>query len=358
MVEQWDTESLSTYDGAGLFTQTPEGEEFHLTPVHTKTRFHTGAFFGWDTVSQHFAEEYYHGDTAAVLLPDSALPEGLNAQETREAYRALKGHMLRQEVYADDHTPQSSHPYSVTEHTYRVHLVQPLLTNRYAVFYAYECENLASHYERNPHDPRLSHQLTVEVDAFGHVTKSATVAYPRRVPTYDEQRQTLITYSENDVVNKPDEREWYRLGLPTETRTYELTNVPHARPLYTTDDVVAAVTTASEIAYEAELSGNAAQKRLIERVRTLYRDNMLRPLPRGQVDSLALPYGTYRLAFTPGLFTQVYGTRATSAMLSTEGRYQDLDGDGHWWIPSGHTFFSPDPITPDPAFARSHFYVP
>ena len=36
----------------------------------------------------------------------------------------------------------------------------------------------------------------------------------------------------------------------------------------------------------------------------------------------------------------------------------DLDGDGHWWIPSGHTFFSPDPITPDPAFARSHFYVP
>src|SRR5262249_35412687 len=125
-----------------------------------------------------------------------------------------------------------------------------------------------------------------------------------------------------------------------------------------TDDIVAAAATAAEITYEAEPSGTVAQKRLIERVCTLYRDNTLGLLPRGQVDSLALPDETYRLAFTPGLFTEGYGTRATSTMLSTEGRYQDLDGDSHWWIPSGHTFFSPDPITPDPAFARSHFYVP
>ena len=62
---------------------------------------------------------------------------------------------------------------------------------------------------------------------------------------------------------------------------------------------------------------SALMRRLIERVRTLYLDNTLRPLSRGQVDSLALPYETYRLAFTPGLFTQVYGTKATSAMLST-----------------------------------------
>src|SRR5262249_36947177 len=121
---------------------------------------------------------------------------------------------------------------------------------------------------------------------------------------------------------------------------------------------VAAAAAAAENTYEAEPGGTVAQKRPIEGGCTLYRDNTLRLLPRGQGYSLALPYETEQLAVPPGRFTQVYGTRATSTMLSTEGRYQDLDGDSHWWIPSGHTFFSPDPITPDPAFARSHFYVP
>jgi hypothetical protein len=37
-----------------------------------------------------------------LLLDDTVLPDGLTAEEEREACRALKGAMLRQEVYALD----------------------------------------------------------------------------------------------------------------------------------------------------------------------------------------------------------------------------------------------------------------
>lgn len=229
MVEQLDTESFSKYSGGGLFTEPPEtaGEDFYLPPVVTKTWVHTGAYVGEDKISRHFQEEYYQGDSAAVLLPDSALPDGLTADETREACRALKGKTLREEIYALDGSPQSVHPYTVTEHTYRVRLEQPMATNLHAVFYTHESESLAYHYERNPADPRIGHQLTLDVDEFGNVLKTASVGYPRR-PSADiepEQEKILITYTENDVINRPGELTWYRIGLPAETRTYELTGV-------------------------------------------------------------------------------------------------------------------------------------
>ena len=43
---------------------------------------------------------------AALLLADTVLPTGLTFDEEREACRALKGMMLRQETYADDAPPR------------------------------------------------------------------------------------------------------------------------------------------------------------------------------------------------------------------------------------------------------------
>src|SRR6185295_4542028 len=108
-------------------TETPSlaGEEFHLPPVHTKTWFHSGAYIAQDRISRHYESEYYHGDLSARLLPDTNLPDSLNTQEEREACRALKGRVLRQEIYADDDSAQRTNPYSVVEHCYGLRLVQP-----------------------------------------------------------------------------------------------------------------------------------------------------------------------------------------------------------------------------------------
>src|SRR5262249_30107750 len=109
-------------------------------------------------------------------------------------------------------------------------------------------------------------------------------------------------------------------------------------------------------------TANHPYRRLIEHVRLLYRrDDLTAPLPLGQLQSLALPFESYKLAFTPGLLQQVYGNRVTAAMLSNEGGYVHSEGDGNWWIPSGRIFLSANPNDAPVAelsTARQHFFLP
>src|SRR5439155_464251 len=138
------------------------------------TKFHTGVYLGRDHVSDYLAGllnstdqgEYFREpgltDAAArdLLLPDTVLPAGLTLEEEREACRALKGSMLRQEVYADDAGPGASAedilrarvPYTVTERNFGVRALQPRGTNRHAVFFTDPAEAISCHYEPNPAD--------------------------------------------------------------------------------------------------------------------------------------------------------------------------------------------------------------
>ena len=119
---------------------------------------------------------------------------------------------------------------------------------------------------------------------------------------------------------------------------------------------------AVEIPYEAQVDVTTMQKRLIEHVRTRYRaDDLSALLPLGVIESLALPGETYKVAFTPGLLTQVYGDRITDAMLAMDGGYVHSEGEATWWIPTGRVFYSSQ-VTDTPAqelaFARQHFFLP
>jgi RHS repeat-associated protein len=352
MVEQWDTEEIGVIP-AGVETSVGSNLDAaaFVPPVHTKTWFHTGAYFERDRLESHFRQhEYYSGDTAAVFLADTVLPLGLTADEERQACRALKGSMLRQEVYAEDKTDKSQHPYSVAEQNLTVERVQAQQGNRYAVFFVHPRESLAYHYERNPADPRIGHEMVLEVDEFGQVLKSVSIAYPRRSPQHPEQARRFITYTENQVTNKPDQVDWYRIGVPIETRTYEVTGLPIAFP-YKLETLRIDLATASAIAYETVVVDDLVQKRPIEWVRALYRPNAQAttldptPLPLGEVESLALPCESFKLAFTPGLLAQNFGGKLATAelniLLSNEGKYRQLE-EGNWWIPSGRQAFEPD----------------
>jgi RHS repeat-associated protein len=354
-VDQWDTEEIGTIQ-AGDTTSTStnlDGASF-VPPVHTKTWFHTGAYFERDRLESHFRQrEYYLGDAAAVFLADTVLPLGLTADEERQACRALKGSMLRQEVYAEDKTDQSQHPYSVAEQNLMVERLQPQQGNRYAVFFVHPRESLAYHYERNSADPRIGHEMVLEVDGFGNVLKSVSIGYPRRVPQHPEQARRFITYTENQVTNKPNETDWYRIGVLIETRTYEVTGLPMMFP-YQLETLRTQLAAATEVPYETLTVGAGLQKRPIEWVRALYRSNAQAntldptPLPLGEVESLALPCESFKLAFTPGLLEQIYGasngnkirTGELNTLLGDEGKYRPIDGK--WWIPSGRQSFEPD----------------
>ncbi len=345
-VEQVDTETFEVFQDEGVTNATDES--LHIPPILTKTWFHTGFYRDHEHISQLFAEEYYTGDVQAVLLPDTILPGGLSSQEEREACRSLRGQVLRQEVYALDESEQAEDPYTVTESNYDIRLVQPLANERYAVFFTHPRESIAYQYERNPNDPRIAHQMTLEVDEFGNVLKSVAIAYPRRTPEHPEQGPTLVIYTENRVTNKSDEENWYRIGIPIETITYEITGLP-AATLYTLEEVREHLASASSLAYEATPTAGVLQKRVIEQVRTFYRAdsqaNTTDParLELGEVESLALPCESFKLAFTPGLLDAIYnskiGTGELNNLLSQEGKYVQLEGN--WWIPSGRQAFDP-----------------
>ena len=400
LVEQWDTEEFASLRADGSSpVSTNIDEASHIPPVLTRTWFHTGAYLDGERISRQFEREYYREpgltdeDAHEMLLDDSLLPEGLSGEEEQEAVRALKGSMLRQEVYALDGTNKESHPYTVTEQNFAIKRVQPKSGNRHAVYFTHALEAISYHYERNPADPRISHALTLDVNEFGNVLKSAAIGYGRRarirvadrsggiseIPNPDlnqldpldqrKQTDTLVTYTENRYTIAIAAGDDYRTPLPCESRTYELTGYSPlgAAGRFQISDLVRRGSTGqlshifeSEIPYE-EVPHNGKQRRLIEHVRTLYRRNDLSgSLPLGAAESLALPFESYKLAFTPELVAQVYGRRVDDAMLAA-GRYVHSDGDTNRWIPSGQIFYSAkaqDAARQELVAARQHFFLP
>ena len=178
MVEQFDTEEFAALSHGDAFAAGENiAESSHIPPVRTMTWFHTGAYVSRQNVSNYFAGlldrnddgEYYRepglsdDEAARMLLPDTILPEALTVEEEREACRALKGAMLRQEIYALDGTEREPHPYTVIEQNFTIRTLQPRAGNRHGVFFTHVREALSYHYERNPADPRLSHALTLDV---------------------------------------------------------------------------------------------------------------------------------------------------------------------------------------------------
>lgn len=332
-VEQWDTESF-------------EGD-LDIPPVRTVTWFHTGAWLERERLELALAKEYYQQDSLAPLLPDSILPAGLSVREEREAARALRGQILRQEIYAEDGLAESAHPYSASERSYQIRLLQHAEGAQHAVFFVHPQETVDLHYERRPNDPRVQHQLALDMDDFGNVTRAVAISYPRRVPDESEQARPWMAVTDAAVANRPGELDWYRIGVPISAQVSELTGL--AAPssgLISANALRDAIAAAAEIPFEATASGSALQRRVVKRQRSLYyRDDLSGPLALGTIESRAIPFESYQQAFTPGLVAQVYGNRVTDDVLTTQGRY--LLQDNLWWAPSGRTI-------PDP----SKFYLP
>ena len=408
MVEQWDTEEISALkENDNGLSGCNEDYASHVPPKHTKTWFHTGVYVDREHISLQYEKEYYRepglspAQFKEFLLPDTHLPDGLTIQEEREACRALKGMMLRQEVYADDDLPGSppeiiqraKTPYTVVEQDFTIRPLQPRSENRHAVFFTHPREIITYHYERNPVDPRVQHALTLEVDDYGNVLKEAAIGYGRRQPDAslptDEDRikqtQKLVSFTENSVTNTVEEADAYRAPLPCEALTFELTGYTPTGPngRYRAEDFVEPDTATpyrlrhkytDEIAYEVNATANPC-RRQIERTRTLYRKNdMTAELPLGEIESRALPGESYQLAFTPGLLSKIFqrngqpllATRADimSGHGADQGGYIDLDNNEHWWIPSGRVYFHPDADIDDPSAtaaqeldqAKKHFF--
>ena len=144
-VDQFDTEAFAALadPNAPIPDPTNIKADSHVPPIVTRTWFHTGVYLGRGQVSNFFAGlidghdrgEYYRepawldddDEASKHLLDDTVLPPSLSVDEEREACRALKGSMLRQEVYALDDTGTGDYPigqpYTVTEQNFTIRAV-------------------------------------------------------------------------------------------------------------------------------------------------------------------------------------------------------------------------------------------
>lgn len=411
MVEQIDSEHFEHWAKSG--STNIADKELHQEPVFTKSWFHTGAFLNGKNMLNQFAHEYWYeemsrqGFTAEnheAPLPDAQLIaargidgsviDRLSTGEWQEALRACKGMPLRSEIFAHDaplqgatprHIRKELTPYYVAAHNCVIELVQPMGMNKYAVFLVKESESVTYSYERNTADPRIAHNLNLRLDEYGNVLESASVVYPRLNPvitlpteTLDAQSKTTILFTQNIFTNYISGEDSHRVRMPAETKTYELKGLTKTGAIsgtgltfHSKNDFNGILIASDETGYHdvnAIPAEGHSQKRLIEHIRTVYyRDDLTEALLPGQLESLALPFESYQLAFTPDLLGDIFGpvnstgSRINDSLMGNEGGFvhgidENGNSDTNWWIRSGKASYIG--VTETVSDAKDRFYVP
>jgi RHS repeat-associated protein len=369
-VEQADS---VRYDDFAAIAQAAHGtaasnieRAFHVPPVITRTWYHTGAGPRADTLSRRLRGEYFSADPDAILLPDTQFQGDLIGPEARGAVRALKGAVLRQEIYSGDSVRAArgagasyaaGHPHSVSERSYHARRIQQTGSNRFASYFTHPAQQIDYHYEQQADDPRVQHQFTLEVDIWGNVVRSAKVAYGRRPAglaraaaflTETElhcQARRFVEYTERIFTNAVDNALDHHAPLPASEKTWELHACHPSRPdgWFRPADFA---TTPPEISYRTDPATIAQPcRRVIEHVEQSYWDPPAKgALPIGQMAIPALPHRSWKLAFTAEMRQdladdakrQVPAFPLTDPMLVGAG--YEKRGDS-WWAKSPYQIF-------------------
>ena len=349
-VETWDTEDLADFTaavemagaaGAVGGTISPIDAADYVPPVYGRTWFHTGVLLDVGVISRQYASEYWAGDPQAWALPESSFDPDLDVQDAetlRQAYAALAGSVLRQEVYGLDGTPAEANPYTVNEASYEVRLVQPRHGQRFAVFLAYPRENLTYSYDRVPADPSVAHEFALAVDEFGNVRRACEVAYPRRNGAagyvYPEQREMHVTVVDAAYINHVEtDAEPYRwTGVKVDERHYEIGGLTAPPGCFVFDQLRRHVQEAlhDPLGYGQPFTPGEVQARLYSWTRSYYWNEQLTdPLPVGGITAPGLLHHEETAVAPPSLIAQLFdGKGNPDELMAGRGYWR---GDGYWW---------------------------
>ncbi|KKY18165.1 hypothetical protein UCRPC4_g05115 [Phaeomoniella chlamydospora] len=360
MVEQWDAEDYN----ASIVTP------FTRPPIHTKMWFHTGSGDQASTPSLAFSPPE---------LENSKLPDEVSVEERSDVFRALKGAELRTEIFSDDASKQADKPYSVVERRYTVLRIQASDETTPGIYRVNPMESLTSHYERNMEDPRQEHVLTLEVNSYGDVVKTATIAYGNEhssLPEHEDQskqKESIFFYTEKDYTNAVDDGTSFCKPLIAAERQYRILDYPLSGLAgfeLIAKDSCQSIKIIPEIPIEAMDDTSAApigqvklRKILTKESRNEYMDNLLsRALPNGCRESYSVLSRTFTLAMTSGLLHKAYGGDNEIGgqkiqNLMVLGGYSSLGPDGRWWSTSIKNMYGLQENS-QLEVARSSFYTP
>ena len=419
-MEQVDTESYGEFiKGNSTSLYISDDQTLYQPPVKTVTWYHTGASMDPEHILSQYRNEYFPkwfedlrpneinvlGEFQEHVLPEVDLEgDNLIEQEWREALRACKGMMLRQEVYELDVDALESgrevpvRLFTTAFHNCNIKLIQPKANNSHAVFHVSESEAITYHYELDLRpteitpDPRIAHKLNLKLDDYGNAQQSVAAVYKRRNQYTDNtlkpedvdlinelQGKDHLAYTENRYT-KDDvyDSDHHRLPVACQSRNYEITGINPLNGFFSIeqlrnyklsdfykDNSETVKEAVPEIKYHEIADGETPQKRLVEETRILYfEENLKKPLSFGALNRLGLPYETYRLAMTDSLLTSIFKDKLTAEVqerLADSGISGYMSGDdlieklgtdtsGQYWVRSGIAGFAED--------AAQHFYLP
>ncbi len=291
-------------------------------PRLERTWYHTGAYLDGNRLLAHYAHEQWRGNDIDVGLDDHEVPK------TPEALRALRGAVLRTEVYGLDGDPLQSTPYTVEVRRYAVRSLQPGRGGYPGVHALRTRHAITLDYERDASDPRVSHEIGLDFDDLGHALRTVNLFYPRRLAGLDQQTSGRISVNEHDFARTPPDSAAFRHGSEFQSRTWVVGNSGLAKALLGVEDVRQLLATAPAIRFD-EVAPAGPYRRLVEHWRSYgLADDCGGPLPLGDVGALGLPHHSEKLVFDRAHLDAVFEDRAPDALLAELG-YQK-DGDEYW----------------------------
>ena len=368
-VDQYDTLTFDELadDSSRVFYK---AKDFHTAPTLTKTWFHTGAYLGDADLFDHVQGEYCK-EAPPLLLHRNSVPD--NA----EAARAMRGAILRQEVFACDQFELQEKPYIVTENAYRV---QEFDSGGHEsskrVYLRVQAESVTQHFERACADPRTEHRIVLArngagdlVDLHGNVTDEVTIAYPRKSDSLctPDQGRPSATYVKRDYVRPKCDAGAFRHSAVCQVREFELCGLsaqypgeePDARAnLFCREDFVDFTADLRErfelgnFSEYQEVSDDTCSKRLIGWTRTYFKATANAAdfdggrLELGEIDAEGLEFETIEAALTDTLAeTASFGMPSSSELateLKTAGYRRDDNAPQVWWRGTGRTKYDRD----------------
>ena len=316
MVEQRDTETFETYDAPGLHGPDASfarvDRQRFSPPTLSKNWFHQGPvgdeFGDWEELD--WSDQYWAGDPQLLrhtqtvndfLRKMPSTPEGRRAR--RDALRALRGSMLRSELYALDGSERERRPYTVSESSYGLVEFEPPADGeprRLHIFFPHLTAQRTTQWERGD-DPLTRFSFTrytdennpEEFDPYGRPLAHTQVACPRGWRTLeDKPAESYLSTRTCSLYAEPVNPSIYIHDRVARATNYELVN-----------------TTGKDILDLAARKDSSAGLSLIGQTLNFYDGEAFIGLPLGKVGPYGVLTRAESLALTEEILQQAYGNQ-------------------------------------------------
>ncbi len=237
----------------------------------------------------------------------------------RDALRAMRGRILRTELYALDGTERQDRPYTVTEYLHSVREESPPgsgeAPDRLHIFFPHTLAERTTQWERGD-DPMHQFKFTSDYDEYGQLLSQSNIAVPRgrdfRVSAFSSEpylvTHTLTAYA------KPDDIELYIVDRVARTTTYEILN-----------DGSSAL-----FDLQTAIEAGTVTQRISAQTLNFYDGLAFQGLPYGQIGNYGALMRTERLVLTQDILHEAYKSGSTALTPPEEPPYLVPDGPLLW----------------------------